>query len=113
MVCPAEIRVGFVAQNGFFKFTVHIAPQHAARIGQYCFFAIVGKVLQYEIGVWVHRFYMVVVIGYDVDSTLVAVSYTHLTLPTKRIVQISVVAVSLKKKSQPDKCIVQSNQHYD
>eukprot|EP00828_Plagiopyla_frontata_P019877 TRINITY_DN2538_c0_g1_i26.p1 TRINITY_DN2538_c0_g1~~TRINITY_DN2538_c0_g1_i26.p1 ORF type:complete len:394 (+),score=94.96 TRINITY_DN2538_c0_g1_i26:157-1338(+) len=28
----------------------------------------------------------------------VPVSYTHLTLPTKRIVQISVVAVSLKKK---------------
>eukprot|EP00828_Plagiopyla_frontata_P021269 TRINITY_DN2767_c0_g1_i5.p2 TRINITY_DN2767_c0_g1~~TRINITY_DN2767_c0_g1_i5.p2 ORF type:complete len:213 (+),score=45.45 TRINITY_DN2767_c0_g1_i5:663-1301(+) len=27
------------------------------------------------------------------------VSYTHLTLPTKRIVQISVVAVSLKKKN--------------
>eukprot|EP00656_Telonema_subtile_P022885 TRINITY_DN24150_c0_g1_i1.p1 TRINITY_DN24150_c0_g1~~TRINITY_DN24150_c0_g1_i1.p1 ORF type:complete len:237 (-),score=41.02 TRINITY_DN24150_c0_g1_i1:35-745(-) len=27
-----------------------------------------------------------------------AVSYTHLTLPTKRIVEISVVAVSLKKK---------------
>eukprot|EP00658_Telonema_sp_P-2_P075637 TRINITY_DN65285_c0_g1_i1.p1 TRINITY_DN65285_c0_g1~~TRINITY_DN65285_c0_g1_i1.p1 ORF type:complete len:128 (-),score=43.85 TRINITY_DN65285_c0_g1_i1:32-415(-) len=26
------------------------------------------------------------------------VSYTHLTLPTKRIVEISVVAVSLKKK---------------
>eukprot|EP00828_Plagiopyla_frontata_P041992 TRINITY_DN6151_c0_g1_i2.p1 TRINITY_DN6151_c0_g1~~TRINITY_DN6151_c0_g1_i2.p1 ORF type:complete len:107 (+),score=29.66 TRINITY_DN6151_c0_g1_i2:87-407(+) len=26
-----------------------------------------------------------------------AVSYTHLTLPTKRIVQISVVAVALKK----------------
>ena len=28
----------------------------------------------------------------------ITVSYTHLTLPTKRIVQISVVAVSLKKK---------------
>ena len=28
-----------------------------------------------------------------------AVSYTHLTLPTKRIVKISVVAVSLKKKT--------------
>eukprot|EP00828_Plagiopyla_frontata_P010535 TRINITY_DN15648_c0_g1_i1.p1 TRINITY_DN15648_c0_g1~~TRINITY_DN15648_c0_g1_i1.p1 ORF type:complete len:186 (-),score=42.13 TRINITY_DN15648_c0_g1_i1:9-566(-) len=28
------------------------------------------------------------------------VSYTHLTLPTKRIVQISVVAVSLKKKEE-------------
>eukprot|EP00828_Plagiopyla_frontata_P009343 TRINITY_DN14803_c0_g2_i1.p1 TRINITY_DN14803_c0_g2~~TRINITY_DN14803_c0_g2_i1.p1 ORF type:complete len:372 (-),score=145.31 TRINITY_DN14803_c0_g2_i1:35-1150(-) len=28
-----------------------------------------------------------------------SVSYTHLTLPTKRIVQISVVAVSLKKKN--------------
>eukprot|EP00828_Plagiopyla_frontata_P045056 TRINITY_DN7584_c0_g1_i2.p3 TRINITY_DN7584_c0_g1~~TRINITY_DN7584_c0_g1_i2.p3 ORF type:complete len:123 (-),score=23.22 TRINITY_DN7584_c0_g1_i2:48-416(-) len=27
-----------------------------------------------------------------------SVSYTHLTLPTKRIVQISVVAVSFKKK---------------
>eukprot|EP00828_Plagiopyla_frontata_P034596 TRINITY_DN45068_c0_g1_i1.p3 TRINITY_DN45068_c0_g1~~TRINITY_DN45068_c0_g1_i1.p3 ORF type:complete len:168 (-),score=36.27 TRINITY_DN45068_c0_g1_i1:85-588(-) len=29
-----------------------------------------------------------------------SVSYTHLTLPTKRIVQISVVAVSLKKKKK-------------
>ena len=29
-----------------------------------------------------------------------AVSYTHLTLPTKRIVEISVVAVSLKKKKK-------------
>ena len=28
------------------------------------------------------------------------VSYTHLTLPTKRIVSISVVAVSLKKKKK-------------
>ena len=28
----------------------------------------------------------------------ITVSYTHLTLPTKRIVEISVVAVSLKKK---------------
>eukprot|EP00656_Telonema_subtile_P040908 TRINITY_DN459_c0_g1_i4.p1 TRINITY_DN459_c0_g1~~TRINITY_DN459_c0_g1_i4.p1 ORF type:complete len:169 (+),score=41.32 TRINITY_DN459_c0_g1_i4:150-656(+) len=28
------------------------------------------------------------------------VSYTHLTLPTKRIVEISVVAASLKKKTQ-------------
>ena len=30
------------------------------------------------------------------------VSYTHLTLPTKRIVQISVVAVTLKKKKNRD-----------
>ena len=29
-----------------------------------------------------------------------AVSYTHLTLPTKRIVEISVVAVTLKKKTK-------------
>eukprot|EP00828_Plagiopyla_frontata_P004689 TRINITY_DN11762_c0_g1_i1.p1 TRINITY_DN11762_c0_g1~~TRINITY_DN11762_c0_g1_i1.p1 ORF type:complete len:106 (-),score=20.17 TRINITY_DN11762_c0_g1_i1:67-384(-) len=29
-----------------------------------------------------------------------AVSYTHLTLPTKRIVQISVVAVSINKKNE-------------
>ena len=29
-----------------------------------------------------------------------AVSYTHLTLPTKRIVEISVVARSLKKKKK-------------
>eukprot|EP00828_Plagiopyla_frontata_P023368 TRINITY_DN2998_c0_g1_i3.p2 TRINITY_DN2998_c0_g1~~TRINITY_DN2998_c0_g1_i3.p2 ORF type:complete len:107 (+),score=28.14 TRINITY_DN2998_c0_g1_i3:233-553(+) len=34
---------------------------------------------------------------------LEAVSYTHLTLPTKRIVQISVVAVSLKKKLNKNK----------
>eukprot|EP00828_Plagiopyla_frontata_P043474 TRINITY_DN6791_c0_g1_i2.p2 TRINITY_DN6791_c0_g1~~TRINITY_DN6791_c0_g1_i2.p2 ORF type:complete len:129 (+),score=20.99 TRINITY_DN6791_c0_g1_i2:3-389(+) len=31
---------------------------------------------------------------------LQSVSYTHLTLPTKRIVQISVVAVSVKKKAK-------------
>eukprot|EP00828_Plagiopyla_frontata_P041986 TRINITY_DN6149_c0_g1_i5.p4 TRINITY_DN6149_c0_g1~~TRINITY_DN6149_c0_g1_i5.p4 ORF type:complete len:194 (+),score=47.13 TRINITY_DN6149_c0_g1_i5:769-1350(+) len=34
----------------------------------------------------------------QVFKEFMAVSYTHLTLPTKRIVQISVVAVSLKKK---------------
>eukprot|EP00828_Plagiopyla_frontata_P049158 TRINITY_DN9683_c0_g1_i2.p2 TRINITY_DN9683_c0_g1~~TRINITY_DN9683_c0_g1_i2.p2 ORF type:complete len:166 (+),score=43.78 TRINITY_DN9683_c0_g1_i2:102-599(+) len=33
-------------------------------------------------------------------NTAKAVSYTHLTLPTKRIVQISVVVVSLKKKNK-------------
>eukprot|EP00828_Plagiopyla_frontata_P046378 TRINITY_DN8211_c0_g1_i1.p2 TRINITY_DN8211_c0_g1~~TRINITY_DN8211_c0_g1_i1.p2 ORF type:complete len:192 (-),score=33.68 TRINITY_DN8211_c0_g1_i1:74-649(-) len=33
-------------------------------------------------------------------ETFDTVSYTHLTLPTKRIVQISVVAGSLKKKRQ-------------
>ena len=32
------------------------------------------------------------------DNTQNAVSYTHLTLPTKRIVEISVVAGSFKKK---------------
>eukprot|EP00828_Plagiopyla_frontata_P004466 TRINITY_DN11621_c0_g1_i1.p1 TRINITY_DN11621_c0_g1~~TRINITY_DN11621_c0_g1_i1.p1 ORF type:complete len:139 (-),score=13.36 TRINITY_DN11621_c0_g1_i1:67-483(-) len=32
------------------------------------------------------------------NSRQIAVSYTHLTLPTKRIVQISVVAVFLKQK---------------
>eukprot|EP00828_Plagiopyla_frontata_P019875 TRINITY_DN2538_c0_g1_i20.p1 TRINITY_DN2538_c0_g1~~TRINITY_DN2538_c0_g1_i20.p1 ORF type:complete len:384 (-),score=89.38 TRINITY_DN2538_c0_g1_i20:72-1223(-) len=34
----------------------------------------------------------------DIEQLRTSVSYTHLTLPTKRIVQISVVAVSLKKK---------------
>eukprot|EP00828_Plagiopyla_frontata_P030828 TRINITY_DN405_c0_g1_i8.p2 TRINITY_DN405_c0_g1~~TRINITY_DN405_c0_g1_i8.p2 ORF type:complete len:188 (-),score=26.21 TRINITY_DN405_c0_g1_i8:73-636(-) len=37
-------------------------------------------------------------IYHDGGDAIYAVSYTHLTLPTKRIVQISVVAVSLKKK---------------
>eukprot|EP00831_Metopus_contortus_P059848 TRINITY_DN51815_c0_g1_i2.p2 TRINITY_DN51815_c0_g1~~TRINITY_DN51815_c0_g1_i2.p2 ORF type:complete len:134 (+),score=41.03 TRINITY_DN51815_c0_g1_i2:67-468(+) len=36
--------------------------------------------------------------GYQVDMK--PVSYTHLTLPTILLVQISVVAVSLKKKKQ-------------
>src|SRR5665648_179916 len=36
--------------------------------------------------------------GIDSTNGEEAVSYTHLTLPTKRIVEISVVAVSLKKK---------------
>ena len=34
------------------------------------------------------------------NTTTGSVSYTHLTLPTKRIVESSVVAVSLKKKTQ-------------
>eukprot|EP00828_Plagiopyla_frontata_P047946 TRINITY_DN9018_c0_g1_i7.p3 TRINITY_DN9018_c0_g1~~TRINITY_DN9018_c0_g1_i7.p3 ORF type:complete len:132 (+),score=30.94 TRINITY_DN9018_c0_g1_i7:93-488(+) len=33
------------------------------------------------------------------NKTIESVSYTHLTLPTKRIVQILVVAVLLKKKT--------------
>ena len=33
-----------------------------------------------------------------VSLSVVSVSYTHLTLPTKRIVEISVVAVSLTKQ---------------
>ena len=36
-----------------------------------------------------------------------AVSYTHLTLPTKRIVEISVVAGSLKKKTNEKKDFLQ------
>ena len=37
-----------------------------------------------------------------IEETLPPVSYTHLTLPTKRIVEISGVAVSLKKKKNKD-----------
>ena len=36
----------------------------------------------------------------DALPTVGSVSYTHLTLPTKRIVEISVVALSLKKKKK-------------
>ena len=36
----------------------------------------------------------------DGSDQIVAVSYTHLTLPTSDLVQISVVAVSLKKKKK-------------
>ena len=36
----------------------------------------------------------------DIPCRFDAVSYTHLTLPTKRIVEISVDVVSLKKKRQ-------------
>eukprot|EP00831_Metopus_contortus_P077290 TRINITY_DN7215_c0_g1_i3.p1 TRINITY_DN7215_c0_g1~~TRINITY_DN7215_c0_g1_i3.p1 ORF type:complete len:141 (+),score=47.49 TRINITY_DN7215_c0_g1_i3:76-498(+) len=38
---------------------------------------------------------------------LISVSYTHLTLPTILLVQISVVAVSLKKKKNNKKIIIQ------
>ena len=41
-------------------------------------------------------FWMLVVIALG----FLAVSYTHLTLPTKRIVKISVGAASLKKKQK-------------
>ena len=35
-------------------------------------------------------------------ALLTPVSYTHLTLPTKRIVEISVVDISLKKKTEQE-----------
>eukprot|EP00828_Plagiopyla_frontata_P038707 TRINITY_DN5080_c0_g3_i1.p2 TRINITY_DN5080_c0_g3~~TRINITY_DN5080_c0_g3_i1.p2 ORF type:complete len:125 (-),score=17.79 TRINITY_DN5080_c0_g3_i1:59-433(-) len=41
-------------------------------------------------------------LGFREQLNIPPVSYTHLTLPTKRIVQISVVAVSLKKKKMAD-----------
>ncbi len=37
------------------------------------------------------------------DVVLAPVSYTHLTLPTSDLAQISVVAVSLKKKNKTHK----------
>ena len=40
---------------------------------------------------------------YDMARSLDAVSYTHLTLPTKRIVEISGGAGSLKKKKRKKK----------
>eukprot|EP00831_Metopus_contortus_P041620 TRINITY_DN32693_c0_g1_i2.p4 TRINITY_DN32693_c0_g1~~TRINITY_DN32693_c0_g1_i2.p4 ORF type:complete len:122 (-),score=20.46 TRINITY_DN32693_c0_g1_i2:6-371(-) len=46
-----------------------------------------------------HLTYHVVVVGAGSGGTHVPVSYTHLTLPTILLVQISVVAVSLKKKN--------------
>ena len=47
-----------------------------------------------------HKLATKVAIIYDSSTEYSSgpVSYTHLTLPTKRIVEISVVAVSLKKK---------------
>eukprot|EP00831_Metopus_contortus_P074885 TRINITY_DN6844_c0_g1_i5.p1 TRINITY_DN6844_c0_g1~~TRINITY_DN6844_c0_g1_i5.p1 ORF type:complete len:145 (-),score=37.35 TRINITY_DN6844_c0_g1_i5:3-437(-) len=40
--------------------------------------------------------------NYPMYSALIPVSYTHLTLPTILLVQISVVAVSLKKKTKQE-----------
>eukprot|EP00828_Plagiopyla_frontata_P041478 TRINITY_DN592_c0_g1_i13.p2 TRINITY_DN592_c0_g1~~TRINITY_DN592_c0_g1_i13.p2 ORF type:complete len:210 (+),score=45.26 TRINITY_DN592_c0_g1_i13:88-630(+) len=44
-------------------------------------------------------------------ETNMPVSYTHLTLPTKRIVQISVVAVSLTKKTKGQTATGQKDIH--
>eukprot|EP00831_Metopus_contortus_P048633 TRINITY_DN39776_c0_g1_i1.p1 TRINITY_DN39776_c0_g1~~TRINITY_DN39776_c0_g1_i1.p1 ORF type:complete len:124 (+),score=11.69 TRINITY_DN39776_c0_g1_i1:192-563(+) len=44
------------------------------------------------------------VLGKPMYSALIPVSYTHLTLPTILLVQISVVAVSLKKKKTQNTC---------
>eukprot|EP00658_Telonema_sp_P-2_P035171 TRINITY_DN25627_c0_g1_i1.p1 TRINITY_DN25627_c0_g1~~TRINITY_DN25627_c0_g1_i1.p1 ORF type:complete len:102 (+),score=9.55 TRINITY_DN25627_c0_g1_i1:208-513(+) len=41
----------------------------------------------------------------DFPYSALTVSYTHLTLPTKRIVEISVGAVKLKKKNKVDKIL--------
>eukprot|EP00658_Telonema_sp_P-2_P071403 TRINITY_DN6066_c0_g1_i18.p1 TRINITY_DN6066_c0_g1~~TRINITY_DN6066_c0_g1_i18.p1 ORF type:complete len:262 (-),score=52.21 TRINITY_DN6066_c0_g1_i18:2-787(-) len=41
-----------------------------------------------------------------------SVSYTHLTLPTKRIVEISVVAVSLKKKKKEQETQRENEERY-
>ena len=44
----------------------------------------------------------VLVVAYNLLIAFAPVSYTHLTLPTKRIVDISVVAVFFKKKKEED-----------
>eukprot|EP00658_Telonema_sp_P-2_P064424 TRINITY_DN53409_c0_g1_i1.p1 TRINITY_DN53409_c0_g1~~TRINITY_DN53409_c0_g1_i1.p1 ORF type:complete len:124 (+),score=8.22 TRINITY_DN53409_c0_g1_i1:91-462(+) len=54
-------------------------------------FILVGTIPQMNQGARVRS------INITRDNDINAVSYTHLTLPTKRIVVISVVAVSLKK----------------
>ena len=41
--------------------------------------------------------------NFDILQRDVSVSYTHLTLPTKGIVEISVVVVSLKKRRKATK----------
>ena len=41
----------------------------------------------------------ILVVEDDESITLGSVSYTHLTLPTSDLVEISVVAASLKKKN--------------
>ena len=43
-------------------------------------------------------------------ETLNPVSYTHLTLPTNREVYISVIAVSLKKKTKNIYCLKKTKQ---
>eukprot|EP00831_Metopus_contortus_P058452 TRINITY_DN505_c0_g1_i2.p3 TRINITY_DN505_c0_g1~~TRINITY_DN505_c0_g1_i2.p3 ORF type:complete len:110 (-),score=13.08 TRINITY_DN505_c0_g1_i2:37-366(-) len=43
------------------------------------------------------------IITYRHRTNIISVSYTHLTLPTILLVQISVVAVSLKKKKKKKK----------
>ena len=43
-----------------------------------------------------------------IDATNIAVSYTHLTLPTLYSVEISVVAVTLKKKTKKKTGVKQS-----
>eukprot|EP00825_Cyclidium_porcatum_P011674 TRINITY_DN16006_c0_g1_i1.p3 TRINITY_DN16006_c0_g1~~TRINITY_DN16006_c0_g1_i1.p3 ORF type:complete len:149 (-),score=8.71 TRINITY_DN16006_c0_g1_i1:29-475(-) len=62
-------------------------------------FAILG--LQFQVCNF--RFAFQVCIYIPMYSALITVSYTHLTLPTICSVQISVVAVSLKKKKKQRK----------
>eukprot|EP00831_Metopus_contortus_P000754 TRINITY_DN10274_c0_g1_i1.p1 TRINITY_DN10274_c0_g1~~TRINITY_DN10274_c0_g1_i1.p1 ORF type:complete len:173 (+),score=41.96 TRINITY_DN10274_c0_g1_i1:33-551(+) len=49
---------------------------------------------------WILFYFILNHFLYPMYSALIPVSYTHLTLPTILLVQISVVAVSLKKKKQ-------------
>eukprot|EP00828_Plagiopyla_frontata_P044813 TRINITY_DN7451_c0_g1_i1.p2 TRINITY_DN7451_c0_g1~~TRINITY_DN7451_c0_g1_i1.p2 ORF type:complete len:161 (-),score=7.23 TRINITY_DN7451_c0_g1_i1:17-499(-) len=44
-----------------------------------------------------------------ITAATIAVSYTHLTLPTKRIVYILVVALALKKKHNKNKDTITTN----
>ena len=49
--------------------------------------------------------------GEELTEEKIPVSYTHLTLPTKRIVEISVDAVSLKKNSDGNVMGTRERQH--
>eukprot|EP00831_Metopus_contortus_P009510 TRINITY_DN13661_c0_g2_i1.p2 TRINITY_DN13661_c0_g2~~TRINITY_DN13661_c0_g2_i1.p2 ORF type:complete len:152 (-),score=29.32 TRINITY_DN13661_c0_g2_i1:5-460(-) len=72
--------------------SVRVAP-YSWIVGQIHFSERIGATLPFQ-GVCIHRS------KFPMYSALIPVSYTHLTLPTILLVQISVVAVSLKKKKK-------------
>eukprot|EP00831_Metopus_contortus_P015015 TRINITY_DN16234_c0_g1_i2.p1 TRINITY_DN16234_c0_g1~~TRINITY_DN16234_c0_g1_i2.p1 ORF type:complete len:226 (-),score=29.86 TRINITY_DN16234_c0_g1_i2:36-713(-) len=91
---PAKFMACYLFMWGIFTLFMFFGTLQANRGLQFVFASLTVLFFLLAVKDWTGSHLIGIIAGFE------AVSYTHLTLPTILLVQISVVAVSLKKKTQ-------------